>query len=176
MRTIRSGATILWACLLVAGCVTKFIDPTPKPVLPPTPMAANFDRAWDAAVGWFAERNIPIQTIEKASGIIVADVNIRYLPNRVDVLDKNGKRQSWKQSAPVYADCGGPSSGWQFDPTSMIYNIRVKGDGAASSVQVNARYVTEGNANHAHFAACSSTGKWEDEIQAYIKQKAEAGR
>lgn len=160
--------------LALPACATKYVDPAPPTVLPATAVAASYDRTWEATVTWFAERNISIQTIEKASGIIVADVPVRYMPNRTPVLDKKGRELLYKQSPPVYADCGS-KNGWGYNPTSMIYNIRVLGDGSKSTVQVNSRYVSNRRtAPPPELVDCSSTGKWERDIQSYIKAKAEA--
>ena len=45
-----------------------------------TPVNASFARTWDATVGIFAERNVPIKTIDRSSGFIGTDalrVNMR---------------------------------------------------------------------------------------------------
>lgn len=175
---VKRGTLLFLIAATLPACTTKYIDPAPRAAVLPAAVAASYDRTWEATVGWFAEQNIPIQTIEKASGIIVADVNIRYLPNRTPVLDKKGKVDRMAQSAPVYADCGHPDipNAYHFDPSSMIYNIRVLGDASKSTVQVNARYATEGYPGMPYVALCASTGKWETDIQQYIKSHAEAAR
>ena len=46
----------------------------------------TFDEVWGKIVQWFAVNNIPIKTIDKASGIIATEYNIR-IDNNTDVMD-----------------------------------------------------------------------------------------
>ena len=163
-----------------AACAAKFVPPQPAAVKTPSGVMASYDKTWEAVITYFADRNIPIRTLEKVSGIIVAEPAAANLVNRVPVLDKNGKvlwdRRTRKpvQSPPIYADCGS-RNGYGDDPNSAIYNIRVLGDASASSVQVNVQYLYSYQTARLGPAStgCTSTGKWEDETQAFIKQRAE---
>ena len=46
----------------------------------------NFDEVWGKIIKYFAEKNIPIKTIEKASGIIATEYSLNTLSNK-DCLD-----------------------------------------------------------------------------------------
>lgn len=126
-------------------------------------------------MSWFAERNIPITTIEKASGVIMAELKNGLIPNRTPATDSKAKDGSIKQSPPLYADCG-TRDGVGYDPTGVIYNIRVTGDATKSAAQVNAKYTQDGSGVGNSFFVCSSTGKWESDVQAFIKSRAEGAK
>ncbi|MEP6835577.1 MAG: hypothetical protein ABJB74_19480 [Gemmatimonas sp.] len=139
-------------------------------------------------MSYFADRNIPIRPIEKASGLIVAVPAIANVQNRTPVLKKNGKRDDFRQSPPVFADCGGPKTSadnygtfstakLQWDPSAAVCNLGVLGDATKSSAQANVRYtqlVPTVSSAMRQATECSSTGKWETDIEQYIKQHAEA--
>lgn len=185
---MKKFSLLVGLAVALPACSVKYRTPAPAPVRTPATVNASFDRTWEAVVSYFADRNISIRTIEKASGIIVAEPAIANVHNRRDIPYTNGKINKTLQSPPVYADCGGPdvkpdANGnysppfFQYDPNTAVYNLRVLGDQTKSSVQANVRYTTLGNAPANTLNAgteCASTGKWEEEIQAYIKQKAEA--
>ena len=82
MRTLIASisAVILTACASTPGTYTFENSRT---------VDASFDKTWEAVIGYFAENNIGIETLEKDSGIIVAE-NTRY---RIGVT-------------PYVADCG----------------------------------------------------------------------
>lgn len=177
-EVLQMKARVSVSVLLIvsfAACAKPIIlRPEPAPVLPPVPLTSSFDRTWDASVSWFAERNIPITTIEKASGVIMAELKNGLLPNRSSTAAKT-KEASAKQSPPLYADCG-TRDGVGYDPTGVIYNIRVTGDARKSTAQVNAKYTQDGSGVGNSFFVCSSTGKWESDVQAFIKSRAEGAK
>ena len=89
---------------LVVGC-------TPPPIAPPLQAAginAGFDKTWNAVVDILAERNIPVKTMDRASGFVSAEL-ATVSATRVDKLaelrqhvraDHDGKRNS-KRSRPL---------------------------------------------------------------------------
>jgi hypothetical protein len=104
----------------------------------------------------FAERNIPIRTMERASGFISTD------PLGVD-----------PQTGKAYADCG-TIMGMPIPADRATYNVLVRGDSAQSTVKVTVRFTQGGSANDPRLIECSTKGTWESEFEADVKQRAEA--
>lgn len=137
-------ATILVACAAAPATVA----PVPRPA---TVTAASFGRTWDAVIEHFAERSIPIRTLERASGIVITD------PTRVDP----DKGVEW-------ADCG---TGWVADrfPTAGSFNVLVRGDSTSATVKVTARWVYEAK-------ECATRDVFEKELEEAIRLRAQQGR
>ncbi len=141
-----SGAT----CILLLGCA---LTPPPAPVPRfAMPVSAGFDAVWDAVIDHFADSNIPIATIERASGLIAS--------YRLDVGLTSGF---------IYADCG---RSWQgpIPAEYAVYNVVARGDERAATLRVTALWSTPS----APFE-CSTRGVWEDQTERAIKAKAEGG-
>lgn len=147
--------------VVLAGCAT------PRPPAPPapsvaTPVAASFGRTWDAVIDQFAERNIPIRTLDRSSGIIVTE--------------------SLKVPATIgaVADCGSDIVAVKLVPTDASYNVLVRGDSASSTVRVNVKWIRVGMARGLSTDTvteeCSTTGAWESDLQTRIKASAESSR
>ncbi|MGH7819381.1 MAG: hypothetical protein ACREQ9_06390, partial [Candidatus Binatia bacterium] len=64
-----AGALALCACTSRVA----YSPPPPAPVESPLLLAVPFDRAWNAVIQTFFEGNIPVRTVEKASGILESD-------------------------------------------------------------------------------------------------------
>lgn len=143
----RISALLALAPALLAGCAT--IPPAPAPVRAATQVKASFDQTWAAAIDHFAEGNVPIATIDKASGLI-ATPELRV-----------GPEESLK-----YADCGGTKAMGPYVATQAMYNILVRGDSARSTVKVTASW--SGGP-----IPCNTKGAWETETEAAIKARAE---
>ena len=128
----------------------------PGPPVPSTevPIRASFGRTWDVVIDLFADQNLSIATIERASGIVVAIPGVLEEP---------------PGSAMRYADCG-KCAGLAYVANRVGYNIRVKGDSARSTLRVNAvfRSVAGGKAYE-----CSTKNVWEATIAERIQRKAE---
>ena len=162
------------ALLLTVACASApkrpdFLAPTLSPTSrEATAVGAPFARTWTAAVDVFAESNVPIETIDRSSGLLVPAQNL-FLGGRADT---------------TYADCGQklePLGGAVREPMARIayeyrpivprgvrYNVRVNGDSLRSTVQVHAFYSNGG--------ACVSKGKWEAQFEQAIKARAERAR
>lgn len=78
----RRIALALYLVLAVA-CAGKPLPPDPAPPAPrpPTPTGVGYDAAWNAVIAYFAENSVPIKTIDKASGLIVTEVQRVAQPN-----------------------------------------------------------------------------------------------
>ena len=126
------------ACVLVAGCTTY------KPPPPPTPrdaslVTASMGQTWDAVIDLFATRNIPIRTIERASGLIVTDAL------RVG------------QEGNTYASCG-TVNGKVLAPDRATYNVLVRGDSSMATVRTTVLWTRTAEPI---VPECTSTFIWE---------------
>jgi hypothetical protein len=140
--------TFLPLCLLLAGCAAP---PAPAPTGTDTKVAVGVDVTWDAVIEHFALNNIPISTIERASGLIAT--------THLDVPQFVAVRAS---------DCGIGNLGDRVRATSGVYNVLVRGDERSSTVQVTASW-----SSPAAGYGCSTTRVWEDATQEAIKNRAE---
>ena len=111
---------------------------------------------WDAVIDIFAERNIPIRTIERVSGLIVTD----------PVGLSPGLGQDW-------ADCGTINNA-ATPPNYAAYNVLVRGDTVRSTVKVTVRW-TYGAGDGASNGECTTTHVWERNLEAEITRRAETG-
>lgn len=147
--------------MLAACCLTLFACASvpPKPVVArePTKINTPVDKAWAAAVDLFAARAVAIQAIDRSSGLIAA------APLRVEHVHGD----------PTLYDCG---KGFvALNPArQVIYNALVRGDSAASTIRVTARWLGEATIDGTvHTYECRSTGKWESDFEAAVKAQAE---
>lgn len=114
---------------------------------------SEFDKSWEAVISYFATKNISIKTLEKASGIIAAEV----------------------QAFPKdWIDCGKAGFGATFlDPPSGAFNVFVRevSDGTCE-IQVNANFTIEKldtmNNRSAGRVSCNSTGEFEAALLQYV--------
>ena len=145
------------AATIILTAVTACHGTAPLPVAPrsPTIIEASFGRTSDAVIDAFAENNASIQTLDRSSGLIVP-AGRTYAPGRD------------KQEALTYADCGKSSTGTPIEPTSVKYNVVVRGDSTHSTVLVRAFYSSEGA-----YEVCESRGRYEIAVEANVKSKAE---
>jgi len=136
--------------------------PRTEPVaIAPAPIAAGFNQTWNAVMDVLSDENIPVKTLDKASGYLMAEVA------GVGAGDEE-----------KYADCGNSflnalamQGGGQ-----MIsrYNILVRGDSVASTVKVTATFVSGGGTSDANAKRCASKGILEKQLQTDVKARAES--
>jgi len=142
---MNTGLLIL---LTLGAC--SFVPPstiaTPRA---PAPIAASFARTWNAVIDVFADKNIPIRTIDRASGFIATDA-----------LSAAGSDTTW-------ADCGTGPLGGTLRPTLATYNVLVRSDSAASTVHVTVTWSSVAGGQ------CVTRGVWEGELEQLIRKKAE---
>jgi hypothetical protein len=178
---MRYASTLaILSSVALTACTPAYAGPSIGPATrKATEVNASYDKTWSTVVSHFAERNIQIRTIEKASGIIVAEVLRSALNNHELKVDAKGRPvyNNWGQQLTgpaIYADCGSVG-GVGIDPSFISFNMRVLGDGSRSSVRVNMRYTTNtGTAVAPITTECISTGRFEDELERQIKSRAES--
>ena len=121
---------------------------------------ASFGKTWDSVIDVFADRNISIATIDRASGLIVAQKSAA-VPAR---------------EAPTYADCGTYAGTTARIANEVTWNVVVRGDSTRSTVRASGRFVVLAPNRASVVAECSSRGVWETEFEGLIKKAAEAKR
>jgi hypothetical protein len=146
--------------LVVVGVFLWGCRPGTRPPAAPQPregtkVRASVGKSWDAVIDLFAERSIPIRTMERASGFIATE------QLRADDV------------AERFYDCGAVL-GHPIRATHASYNVVVRGDSSASSVRVNMRYVNWEDVRRAA-QECTSTGQWEAQFEHWVRDRAEGG-
>jgi hypothetical protein len=138
-------------CLLLAACVSYRPPPQPTP-REASHVNASMGETWDAVIDLFATRNIPIRTIERASGLIVTD------PLRVG------------EEGSAWADCGA-RNGRVLAPDRATYNVLVRGDSSEATIRTTVlwtRFYEKGEP-----IECTSTYIWERGLETDVKARAE---
>lgn len=151
-------APFLPLLIALAACVVT--PPAPPAPRMATPIHASFGRTWDAVIDEFAAQNIPIRTMERASGFIATDALAAGSDFTAD------------------ADCGKDFTGTKLIPSTATYNVLVRGDSAASTVKITVKWQYTGEAPSLTQTGrvtfdCSTTGTWETLAEARIKSAAE---
>lgn len=136
---------------LLVGCKPS------APLFAPTPSAidAGFNQSWNAVIDVLAEDNVPVKTLDRSSGFVVAEVSAMSLSDLSNLT----------------TNCGGfVDIMLQSDVKYGIanYNILIRGDSNTSMVKVTARFT------HASIT-CQSKNLFENNFQTAVKTRAEAG-
>jgi hypothetical protein len=154
----RRTARLLVA--ITSACATKNIPPGPPTPHEATEILASRGRTWDVVIEFFADGNIPIRTMDRASGFIATEL-----------LGVHSRE------ATAWADCGRKVAGGfapqdatlEIVPTLAIYNVLVRGDSSSSTAKITVRWSIGAGAGE-----CSTRGRWEVEAEQDIKLRAEA--
>ena len=155
----RAAVVIVVSLLLLGGCATppKTYDFDPVAVI-----NADFDTVWSTLVEYFAISSLPIDTIEKDSGLIVT---------------------SWMNASKGYGaaderfcDCGGSGlaiTHW----TRGKFNVFVKeAAGGGIELRVTCTYQQRREVLETYgTVACPSTGCLEAQLHDYVKAKVGGG-
>ena len=142
--------------LAVAGVVSACASPPETfDVKSSEQVQADFDKTWQAVIATFAENTIPIKTLEKDSGLIVAEQSLVSY-----------------QSMEEIASCG--SGSFVEVPSTGIatYNVFVRPINAiVTQVQVNTRFAMQfrDTYNNSRVQDCNSRGTIEGNILQSIK-------
>lgn len=143
-------------CFMIYGCAG--IAPAPRQIAKAFPIEAPFDEVWQAVIESFAELQLPIQNMEKDSGLITTDW-----------IDFSGQKNTG------YCDCGKPRFGLLEGSRSGRFNIFIKKtSGNSCEVNVNCMYrqtLVKLNGDFYKNKSCVSTGNLEAEMFELIKSK-----
>lgn len=144
-------AVLAMLCVVIGGCATA---PTPRTVVNKFSYNASIDTVWTATVETFAEMNLPIDNIEKDSGLIATDwINFTGTGNK------------------DYCDCGGLGLAIE-NLRRGKFNVFVKQTGNAVDARVNVHYQQTASLDNTPFTRdCVSTGALEARINELIGQK-----
>lgn len=161
---MRIARHLTLGAIAVLGACYRYTPPAAPVPRQGTPVTASFGRTWDAVIDVFAERNIPIRTIERSSGFIATEnLKTPYEP------------RSAKDRRDVKADCGHEGA-LVYTPTHAVYNIVVRGDSAHATVRATVAWVSIVDALKGETYECSTTGLWEGRVEADIRDRAEGVR
>ncbi|MDB4891464.1 MAG: hypothetical protein JWL61_3319 [Gemmatimonadetes bacterium] len=145
------------ACALLAACV-RLPEPNSAP-RPPASISASIARTWDAVIDQLGQQDIPLRSVERASGFIATQT--------IAMQGVTTEPTKW-------ADCGTFAS-FHFAPTAVEYTILVRGDSSSASVRSSARYLlVKNDGTSAAPTECVSNGAFEASFDASVKRRAEA--
>jgi hypothetical protein len=147
LRTLGIVGAVLTSLLLTA-CVPT--PPTPPPPRPGTAVNASFSKAWDATIDQFAERTIQIKTLDRSSGLIIAESQPVGASFRTELADCGTVNHQ-----PIMA-------------TAATWNVLVRGDSTRTTVKATVRFVPALSSG-----LCYSRGVWETEFEDLIRARAE---
>jgi hypothetical protein len=122
MRSMRSRLIASLGALIVLACAVPKAPPLPTPRAP-VEVNAAFGKTWNAVVDFLADNRIVVRTIDRESGLIVAEP-VRY---------------EYKRGEQLPADCGNNIYG-AVSPSEGTYSIIVRGDDVRSTVRADVRF------------------------------------
>jgi hypothetical protein len=161
--TMRRGTTGI--LFLLISC-TSYRPPPPPAPREATHVNASMGRTWDALINQFGARDIPIRTIQEASGLVVTDqLSVGREGYRwADCgLTGGGGSDNQKPPLPVGPRDPAPES---LGPTHATYNVLVRGDSLESTVKATVRWVHNSR-------ECTTNHSWERALELQVKQAAE---
>ena len=152
MRNKVFGLVVV--CLFIYGCATA---PAPRQIVNTFPIKKPFDDVWQAVIESFSELQLPIDNMEKDSGLITTDW-----------IDFTGQKNT------DYCDCGG--LGMTIERRRVgKFNVFVKRITEDScEIRVNCLYeqtIYESFSETTTVRKCVSTGKLEAAMFNLIKSK-----
>lgn len=134
-----------------AGCATA---PKPRTIVKAFDFTNDYDAVWSATVETFAELNLPIDNMEKDSGLITTDW-----------IDFTGTGND------VYCDCGGLGLAIE-NSRQGKFNVFVKEAATGSTVKVNCTYQQTASLGDTRVNRnCVSTGGLESIVAESIGDK-----
>lgn len=139
---------VLAFLIVLVGC-QSYKPPKEYDVVKTKEFRKGYDEVWGSVIAYFAENNIPIENLEKASGFIKAKPTTNYSINE------------------LYFDCGETTSRAKVNEMDITYNITVA-KGNTTKVTINVFTELRGLNIKYYDVYCNSTGVFENEIFEYI--------
>ncbi len=151
MRSIKASPLLM--LLVAVGCATA---PKPRLIDDTAALSVPYDQVWTGVVETLAELSMPIDNMEKASGLVTTDwMNYRGTTNK------------------EYCDCGGLGLTSERSREGK-FNIFVKTDPATggTTVKVNTMFrQLRSFGDVSSTVDCVSTGTLESELLQKVRQK-----
>lgn len=152
MKTKVFGLVLV--CLFIYGCATA---PVPRQITKAFPIEAPFDDVWQAVIESFSDLQLPIDNMEKDSGLITTDW-----------IDIKGQKNT------DYCDCGGLGINIEQRRVGKfnVFVKRIAGD--SCEIRINCMYeqtISDIYEKSFRRRKCVSTGKLEAEMFNLIKSK-----
>ena len=175
--TATTFARLLILNLPLLSCLAAYEYQPPTAIAPlrEVTVAVPYEQTWQAVIEVFAQNQIPIKTIDRASGLLVAEplrFNLRNFSSSY-----TGKMGSLVTSDYEYADCG-HSAAIKYNPTFARFNAQIRQKGDSSVLRVNVLYewtpqtnLERQYENQLERKICVSTGKWENEVIEFIVRR-----
>ena len=145
---MRASLSVLLAFATGCGPYVRVAEPAPRSS---REVEASFSNVWDAAIDVFSQQNIGIKTLDRASGLIVAETA------EVDGF-RNLRVKEW-------SECDGGLS-----PNRVAYNLVIRGDSTRATVRASALWQSKAYSDGT--PRCISKGAWEEGIEASIAARA----
>ena len=150
MRSIGSRSLVLFFLFVFVGCATP---PKLHTFEDSAVFSAPYDDVWSAVIETFADLNLPIDNMEKASGLITTD----WI--------------SFTGTGKDYCDCGGAGISTVLS-TEGRFNVFVRDEESSVRVKVNTTYrETRVFGDARSTVDCTSTGGLEARIHAEVGAK-----
>jgi hypothetical protein len=162
--------------------------PEPPQARSAVAVIASFAKTWQVVMDEFTgnsvSSNIKIRTVDRSSGLIVAEAVPPPVPMRAPKVA--GER--WRSIPDSLADCGTPPWARRSDgegrlrPESAVYAERVKGDSATTTVHVTVEWTRWDSIDEqgsleagapSRRTVCTSSGVWESQFERRVKANAE---
>jgi hypothetical protein len=139
----------------LAGALAVIACAPSAPITAPTPSSINagYNQAWNAVIDVLAEDNVPVKTLDRSSGFVVAELSTMSLADL----------------SHFTTNCGGIVDLVinSKSPYGLAnYNILVRGDSTTSTVKVTARFVHGST-------VCGTKNVFESAFQTGVKERAE---
>lgn len=158
------------ACLLgLLGCAS-LAQPIPEPK--PTQVYASFSKTWVAAVDYLARSGVSLDTADRSSGVIKADLTATTLDKshfgscQGSVVEFQGGEYASNQHGGSYwytPQFHGP-------PIGRPFIAIVQGDSAHAKLSVRSEWIDPAG----NEVKCAETSRWRDQqTEAAIKTEAE---
>ena len=149
---VRIAVVMISVAAVLAGC-----RPVPAAQVAPrsaTQVSASEAATWNIVLELFAERNLPIGNIDRASGFVATD------PLGVPDDSQPG------------VDCGKENSlQLSLRPQLASYSVFVRGDSTSSTVKAAVHWTSR--SSDKRVIECTTKGEWEAAFEKEVKTRAE---
>lgn len=152
---MRSRFAVVLVSIISALAACHSVQPAQIAPRPGTPVSASQSKTWDVVIALFAERNLPIKNMDRASGFIATDpLGVEYAPH-------------------AGVDCGANFLHAPNYPRLASYSVFVRGDSSSSTVKAAAHWTSQTEDKQKLQIECTTQGQWEATFEQDVKTRAE---